>query len=204
MPPAYPILLDVTHVRVVVIGGGAVAKRKVFGLLAAGATDVTVVAPALADDFPPVRHVASAYTPQTIADARLVFAATNDPAVNAAVVRDARAAGALVCRADADDDAPGDFVTPAKFAHGPVTVTVSAGSAALTAFIRDELQARFDPRWAKMADAMTVLRPVLRDHSGLSPADRAAAFRRLASDDALTVLDRDGTAGLIAWLGLRP
>ncbi|HEX8322852.1 MAG TPA: NAD(P)-dependent oxidoreductase [Tepidisphaeraceae bacterium] len=196
----YPILLDVTHLRIVIVGGGGVARRKAGGLIDAGATDITVVSPTLADDFPPVRHVASVYTPRTLADARLVFAATNDPAVNTNVINDARAVGALVCRADTDDDHPGDFVTPAKFSQGPITVTVSAGSAALSAAIRDGLRQRFDPRWAKMAEAMSVLRPMLRDASGLSPARRASAFRRLASEEALDVLDRQGTAGLLAWL----
>jgi precorrin-2 dehydrogenase/sirohydrochlorin ferrochelatase len=196
----YPILLDVTHLRIVIVGGGGVARRKAGGLIDAGATDITVVSPTLADDFPPVRHVASVYAPPALADARLVFAATDDSLVNAAVVRDARAVGALVCRADTDDDNPGDFVTPAKFSEGPITVTVSAGSAALSAAIRDGLRQRLDPRWTKMAEAMSVLRPMLRDASGLSPARRASAFRRLASAEALDVLDRQGTAGLLAWL----
>ncbi|MDB5328227.1 MAG: siroheme synthase [Phycisphaerales bacterium] len=201
MPVAYPMLLDVTVLRIVIIGGGGVAKRKAAGLLEAGATDLTVVSPTLAEGFPLVRHVAATYTPHVIADAKLVFAATNDPAVNAAVVVDARKVGALVCRADAsDDDARGDFITPAAFQKGPVIVTVSAGSAALSAAIRDGLDESFDPRWTKMADAMTVLRPMIRNQPELTPTQRAAAFRKLATEEALVVLIREGTTGLMAWL----
>ena len=203
MPAVYPMLLDITVLRIVIIGGGGVARRKTQGLLEAGATDLTVVSPTLAEGFPLVRHVASTYTPQVIADARLVFAATNDPAVNAAVVLDARKVGAMVCRADAvEDDAKGDFVTPAMFKKGPVMVTVSAGSAALSAAIRDGLAESFDPRWTAMADAMTVLRPFVRNHPSLSAADRVAAFRKLATEDALVILHQEGTVGLMAWLAL--
>ena len=43
---AYPVVLRLSGKRVLVVGGGAVAARKVEGLLAAGAA-VTVVAPAV-------------------------------------------------------------------------------------------------------------------------------------------------------------
>jgi precorrin-2 dehydrogenase/sirohydrochlorin ferrochelatase len=45
----YPIMLDLTGVRVLVIGGGRIALRKIEGLLTVGA-DVTVVAPVVDDD----------------------------------------------------------------------------------------------------------------------------------------------------------
>ena len=63
---------------------------------------------------------------------------------NEAVVREARARGIWVSRADGDDSEPGDFATPAKFVQGPAVVTVSAGSAALSARLRDRLADRFD------------------------------------------------------------
>lgn len=203
MSAAYPIFLDVRTMKIVIIGGGRVAKRKALGLVEAGATDVTVVAPVLIDGFPKVHHIAALYAPNHVRGAVLVFAATNDLTVNSRVVLDSQAAGAIVCRADVDDDVPGDFLTPAKFGVGPVKVAVSAGSAALTAAVRDDLQTRFDPRWAQLAAAMTVLRPRLRAEPGLSPADRAAVFRKLATPQALDVLERDGVDGLLDWARAR-
>ena len=52
MSSAYPILLDLTGRRAVIVGGGRVAARKATGLLTAGAEDITAVAPAFADGFP--------------------------------------------------------------------------------------------------------------------------------------------------------
>ena len=199
MPAAYPMLLDVTHLPVVIVGGGRVAVRKALGLIEAGATDVTVVSPDWAAGMPAVRHVRATYSPGVLAGARLVFAATSDPAVNAAVAVDARAIGALVCRADTQD-AEADFSTPAAFRQGPVVVTVSTGSAALTAAVRDGLRERFDPRWAAMAEAMQTLRPLIKERLPL--AERPAAFRRLASTEALDVLGRGDIGTLKAWLGV--
>ncbi len=46
----YPVMLDLTGADVLVVGGGAVAARKVAGLVEAGA-GVTVVAPMVRDDI---------------------------------------------------------------------------------------------------------------------------------------------------------
>ena len=46
MPGYYPLLVDLSGRRCVIIGGGNVAERKVRGLLDSGADDVIVVAPA--------------------------------------------------------------------------------------------------------------------------------------------------------------
>ena len=124
---AYPLLLDVTDRLVVIIGGGVVASRKARGVLEAGATRVRMVAPSFADEVPEaVERVASRYEPAHLDGAGLVFAATDCAEVNDEVVRDARVRGLLVCRANSDDDLPGDFVTPAKLTRGPVTIAVDS------------------------------------------------------------------------------
>jgi precorrin-2 dehydrogenase/sirohydrochlorin ferrochelatase len=129
----------------------------------------------------------------------LAFAATDNPDANAAVVRDARRRGILVNRADGGDSNPGDFATPAKLQDGPVIVTVSAGSAALSAAIRDNLAATLDCRYVRMAEAMNLLRPEIKA-SGLAPARRADIFRSLASDEAIGELAVGGIECLRAWL----
>ena len=185
---------------VVVVGGGGVAARKAAGVLAAGATDVRAVAPAFAGDFPEaVRRAVKAYEAADLDGADLVFAATDSASVNDAVVADARAR--RVWASHAGDGGAGDFVTPARFDRGPVTVTVSAGSAALAVLVRDGLAERFDPAWARMADAMVTLRPTLRD--GMPEAGRRAVFRDLATEAACGVLVTRGLDGLKEWVRQR-
>src|SRR5688572_6620877 len=183
------ILLDVSERVVVIIGGGAVAARKARNLVSAGASRIRVVAPQFHDDLPAhVERVQGAYHEKHLDGAQLVFAATDVTEVNTRVVHDARRRGILVSRADEDDSddaSAGDFVAPAVHRVGPVTVAVSAGSAALSSAIRDGIASRFDARWVRMAEAMRVLRPRVRDAARLSAARRRSIFRDLACEDAL-------------------
>src|SRR5687768_9159451 len=110
MPHTYPILLDVSDRLTVIVGGGQVAARKARGLVAAGARRVRLVAPELTGDLPEgIERVTESYQSDHLRGASIVFAATDDAAVNDAVVRDAHAMGAIVCRADASEEESGDF-----------------------------------------------------------------------------------------------
>ncbi len=212
VPAAYPMMVDVSLLPIVMVGGGAVAARKVAGLLEAGAGDITVVSPAfspelaVSDPAGRVRRITDGYRPAHLERARLVFAATNDPAVNAAVVRDARSRGALVCRADVDEDDAGDFTTPAILRRGPVTITVSSGGSPLvTRRIRSAVESAIDPSVVTLAEAMTVLRPRVRQ--AIEPGQRREVFALLASDEALAQVvsgDAQATAArLWDWLAGR-
>jgi precorrin-2 dehydrogenase/sirohydrochlorin ferrochelatase len=131
----YPIMLRLDGRTCVVVGGGAVAARKVRGLLMAGAR-VVVISPemcpelqALADEGSIETHLEtyrrgglSPFTPL------LVFAATDDPQVNRVAAEDARAVGALVNTTD--DSANGDFHNVAVARRGSITITVSTGGSA--------------------------------------------------------------------------
>jgi precorrin-2 dehydrogenase/sirohydrochlorin ferrochelatase len=201
---SYPLMLDLTDRLVVIVGGGAVAARKAKGLLDAGATRVRVISPAFCDQMPAgIEHVEQEYDPQHLSGATLVFAATDQPEVNQRVVRDAHRLGLLVNRADADDDEPGDFTTPAILRDGGLLVTVSAGgSPALTAAIRDRIKEQVQPKWVRMAAAMQELRPRILA-GGAAIDQRRAAFRDLASDEAMDVLERRGPDELWTWLQAR-
>jgi hydroxymethylbilane synthase len=159
----YPIILTVRGRRALVAGGGSVAERKVRGLLDAGA-DVTVVSPRVTAELTQwaaggrVRWLERAFAAGDAAGAMLVFAATDNADVNAAVVADAHAHGALVN--DAGDAALGDFATPAVHRAGPLTVTVDSSglSPSFTKRVRDELALQFDARYARAAATLGALR----------------------------------------------
>jgi precorrin-2 dehydrogenase/sirohydrochlorin ferrochelatase len=203
MPHNYPLMLDVADRLVVIVGGGAVAVRKAKGLIECGASRVRCVSPTFDDAMPiTVERIEAKYETMHLDGATLAFAATDDRAVNVAVVRDARARGVLVNRADSSEDGePGDFATPAKFVDGAVTVTVSAGgNPALAALIRDRIQARWDPRWSCMADAMRTIRPMIARRADLSPTRRQEILRALAGETALTIAAEHGPEALRRYL----
>ena len=84
-----------------VVGAGRVGERKALGLTKAGAKPLLVCLRAalgvreLARSGK-VRLLETEYRPELLEGAALVFAATDDPAINARVAADARSAGALV------------------------------------------------------------------------------------------------------------
>jgi precorrin-2 dehydrogenase/sirohydrochlorin ferrochelatase len=151
MTPRYPVLLRLDGEAVLVVGGGAVAARKVQGLLAAGAV-VTVVAPEVGPAVEElagegsVRLLRERYHEGLAADLRLgryrfVVAATGDPAVNAQVVVDATTGGTWANEATAADGGPASL--PAVHRDGPVTLAVGTGGAhpGAAAWLRDQVAA---------------------------------------------------------------
>jgi uroporphyrin-III C-methyltransferase/precorrin-2 dehydrogenase/sirohydrochlorin ferrochelatase len=119
-------MLSLAGRRVVVVGGGRVALRRVSGLLEAGA-NVIVIAPAVLPELAdlPVTVLARPYRDGDLAAAWLAHAATSDPAVNARVAAEAERNRIWCVRAD---DAPASAAwTPAVTRHGEVTVAVTAG-----------------------------------------------------------------------------
>lgn len=193
-----PLLLEVADRPVVVVGGGAVAARKVASLLSAGARDIAVVAPSFAAHLPAAaRRIAEPYRPEHLDGAWLVWAATDDPQVNDAVTRDARARGALVGRIDGRDGA--DFTSPAVW-RGPdacVAVTLG-GSPSLSAALRDRLIESIGDEWIALARVHRRLRVRLRE-SGRAPEQRRAALALLASAEALRAA-REGETALLEWI----
>lgn len=132
--------LDLTDRKVVLVGGGSVAQRRLPNLLAAGAA-VHVVAidptPAV-ESTPGITVVRRAYVDGDLDGAWYVMACTDDPVVNAQVVADAQARHTFCVRAD--DARYGTAVTPASGRHRDLQFGVLAGgdhrqSAALRATI---------------------------------------------------------------------
>jgi uroporphyrin-III C-methyltransferase/precorrin-2 dehydrogenase/sirohydrochlorin ferrochelatase len=126
----YPVGLRLLGRRVVVVGGGQVAHRRVAGLLEARAS-VTVVSPevtpALEALVTPgsVTWVQRGYRRGDLDGAWYAVAATDDPAVNAAVAAEAEE-GRIFC-ARADDRAASSVWTPATGRHGDLVVGVHGG-----------------------------------------------------------------------------
>lgn len=179
-----PLLVDVGGARTLVVGGGAVAARKAKTLVSYGA-DVTVVAPRLAEKLRAlanaghVRWLAREFEEDDARDMLLVFAATEDAHVNVRVEAAARAAGALISRADV---ASPQVITPAAVRRGSLQIAVStAGRApALSREIRRELEERFDPSWEGYADALGQVRALVMSRAD-DPARRKKLLEAAAS-----------------------
>lgn len=165
----YPITLVEPELRAIVIGGGAVAARKVRGLLAAGA-HVTVIAPQLDAELDALARAGQiavlrrAYQTDDLRDARLVIAATDDVQVNQAVYAEARARGVLVNVVD--DPAHCTFHVPALVRRGNITIAISTGGAspALAKHLRVHIEKLIGDEYAQLAALLAELRPRVQAH----------------------------------------
>lgn len=143
----YPLGLKLAGLRVLVVGAGAVATRRVPALLDAGA-EVVVVSP---EATPALRGLAQSgrltwherrFEPADVEGAWLVQVAVDDPVAAEEVSAAARHHRIFCVRAD--DRHAATAWTPAVTRHGPVTVAVLGGgdpkrSAAVRDSIREHL-----------------------------------------------------------------
>ncbi|MFA9479066.1 bifunctional precorrin-2 dehydrogenase/sirohydrochlorin ferrochelatase [Phycisphaerales bacterium AB-hyl4] len=199
MPSHLPIMLKLSGRRCVIVGGGPVALRRAQAMLDCDA-DVTVIAPQIDDALaalPDLIVHQRPYEPGDLADAVLVVVATDDPAVNDRVARDADERGVLVNRAD--DPAAGDVAIPAHAHHGPITLAVyTAGrSASAAATIRRSLSDQLDPDWPRLLEAVGLYREQIQARVA-DPAERHARLRRLTDADAMAILKAQGVDALHA------
>jgi len=168
--------------RVTVVGGGAVASRKVRTLLDAGA-DVRVVAPRIAielraDAGERLAIEERAYRTGDLDGATLAVAATGDAGVDAAVMADARAAG--IPALDASGAGESDFAMLATTRLGDMRIGVDSGGST-PAFARRtarDLRERFGEGYGSAARILAHARTYLQ--AILPAAERAPILRQMS------------------------
>jgi uroporphyrin-III C-methyltransferase / precorrin-2 dehydrogenase / sirohydrochlorin ferrochelatase len=203
-PEIYPLGLRLAGRRTVVVGGGRVAARRVAGLLRAGAR-ILLVSPevtAAVEGYITaglVDWAARPYRPGDLAEAWYAVAATDDPAVNAAVAEEAELARVFCSRAD--DAGASTAWTPAVGTHSGVTVSVLGAEAAdprRSAAVRDAV--------VEGLRAGTLAAPRFRGRAagvalvGGGPGDPdliTVRGRRLLAEADVVVADRLAPLGLL-------
>jgi len=144
MPFAYPVFLELSGKRAVVIGAQAIAEGKAAALAAAGA-EVTVLEN-------------GAWSPADLEGAFVCVAHSSDPTERDAIALAARDRGVLVNVMD--DVSNCDFAAPAVVRRGDLVLAISTGgrSPALARKLREELEDRFGPEWADVVDVLLEVR----------------------------------------------
>jgi uroporphyrin-III C-methyltransferase/precorrin-2 dehydrogenase/sirohydrochlorin ferrochelatase len=179
-----PVFLRLERQPVVVVGGGAIALRKVSLLLKAHA-EVTVIAPLLNAPLAALaargelRHIGAAFSPSHVGDAVAVIAATDDAAVNTAVSQAARERRIPVNVVD--DAALSTFIFPAIIDRAPILVAVSSAGHApvLARRVRAQIEALLPARLGALARFMGERRRELR--RALGALARRRFWERIAS-----------------------
>lgn len=156
----YPAFLNLKGEKVIVVGGGKVAERKIAALLKTGA-DVTVISPEITRKIEKekqragLKHIHRQYRKGDLKNAFLVIAATDSPGVNDMVSKDAPCLINVV-------DTPHlcNFIVPSVIKRGPLTIAISTSgvSPALSRSIRKELEKSFSPEFSDYLKSLKVIR----------------------------------------------
>ena len=146
------------------VGGGEVAFRKTETLLKSGAAQVRVVAPLLHPGFAKlgekgqIKFFKRKFRLSDLKGAAIVVCSTDSEELNARVGNAAVKSGALVNVVDRP--ALCNFIVPAVFRNGPLTIAVSTGGAspALAKKIRIQLGRTYGGAFGEKVEALRKLR----------------------------------------------
>jgi len=194
----YPISLEMSGRRAVVIGGGAVALRKAQSLLAAGARlvvvakDVDNMLTALCQN-PNAELIKSRYSKDYLAGAVLVIAATNDRQLNKYIYKDCQELE-ILCNV-VDQPELCDFFVPAVVKRGDLQLTISTegNCPAYAGHIRKKLEETFTDKHGEfLAELEAFRKRIIKDVP--DPADRNALLGKLVDDQSFEYFIRNGPA----------
>ncbi|WP_283171194.1 precorrin-2 dehydrogenase/sirohydrochlorin ferrochelatase family protein [Curtanaerobium respiraculi] len=199
----YPIFVDLNQRRVVVIGGGSVAERKIATLLEFGA-DVRVVSPEVTD---PIARLAAeggielrkrVYEPGDLEGAFLAICTCGKPEEDARVHDEARRRNCLLNVADVPSEC--DFILPSFMSRGRLQIAVSTNGSACTEAknIRRHLEEEYDESWEAYLDLLYEMRQLVKqriegqeEHRKpiFEAATRVGFRQRLAAGEDITAED---------------
>ena len=190
MSARYPVMLDVSRLSVLVVGGGEVALRRVRGLVEAGGRP-RIVSPEIHPELLEFvrRHElewrARAYEEGDGYECDLVFAATGSRPVNERVRRQAMDDGALYDVAD--DPGHSTFHVPAALRQDEVVVAFSTGGASplLARRLRERLEAVVTPGLGRAARRLAAARDEVRGRWPDDEARRREAWFGLVTPEFL-------------------
>ncbi|MFS0574603.1 NAD(P)-dependent oxidoreductase [Sporosarcina sp. 179-K 3D1 HS] len=165
----FPIMVDVSSEKVVIVGGGVIAYHKVENLLRFNITP-HVVSPEFHPSFDKlvaegkvVLHEKEAEWTD-VEDAFLLMLVTNDEVVNDRFAAQAKAAGKLVVHAS--NPALGNAQIPAVALRGKLILSVSTSGASptLAKQIRNDLAEAYDERYEAYLDFLYEIRQFVKEH----------------------------------------
>ena len=194
----YPIFLELSGRRAVVVGGGAVAVRKAQALLAAGAR-LVVVAERI-DNMLMVlcrdkntELIKSKYSKDYLSEAVLAIAATNNHRLNGRIYKDCQELEVL-CNV-VDEPELCDFFVPAVVKRGDLQIAIGTEGhcPAYAGHIRKKLEEIFTEEHGQFLAELEMLRKrILKDMA--EPTERKALLGELADDKSFEYFIENGAA----------
>ena len=189
----YPLFLDITSYKCLVLGAGAVARRKIETLVKAHALEVIVIDPfvtemefltAFQEEYNEevnVTYFQRNFEPNDLNGIHLAFAATNDNAVNGNFVSLCKEKK-IFCNV-IEEVKRGDFIVPAHldFENLLIAVSTSGVSPAFTRALKEDLGFYVSRGYVPFLRLLCMLRPLILEN--IAEHKRANVFRALVARD---------------------
>lgn len=192
----YPVCLDIRNRDCLVVGGGAVASRKVKTLLECGA-NVTVISPEFSAELEGMDKenlllIRRPYAPSDVAGRFLLIGATDDEAENRKVSRDAEDNNILCNIADLPDAC--NFILPSIVKRGDLLLAISTcgNSPAFAKHLRKTLEKEFGEEYTEFLRLMGAVRKKLLE-TRHAPEEHKPLFEALINQGLLAMIKEKKT-----------
>ena len=190
----YPVCLDIRNRDCLVVGGGAVASRKVKTLLESGAK-VTVVSPVFTDELTGIDKdalvlVQRPYQSSDVVGRFLVIGATDNETLNRKISLDAEKNNILCNIADLPDAC--NFILPSIVKRGDLqlAISTSGNSPAFAKHMRKTLEKHIGEEYTEFLKLMGAIRKKLLD-TRHAPEEHKPLFEALINRGLLELV-KDG------------
>jgi len=185
----YPVYVQLEGKKVVVVGGGNVARRKVLALLECGAV-IHLAGRALTPELlemvekKEIHFLGREFKDEYLDNAFMIIAATDDKDLNHRISVCARGRGVLVNAVDQPPDC--DFIVPSILKRGDLLIAISTSgkSPALARRIRKGLEAQFGQEYETFLTMMGRLRKEVLS-LGLPQEENSRIFQKIVDADFL-------------------
>ncbi|MBM7557108.1 precorrin-2 dehydrogenase/sirohydrochlorin ferrochelatase family protein [Halanaerobacter jeridensis] len=194
----YPINLDLKNKKVLIVGGGKVASRKLKRLLTTAA-EIKLVSPCLTDSIAAqkdkIDYYQRKFVIKDLTDCFLVIVATNKPEVNKRIGQLALERNILANIVDNPELST--FTLPGLVKRGDLLLTVATGGnlPALSKQIVQKLASEFGNEYEDFLVLMSEIRPVVLNKIE-DEQKRRTIFRKLADDKIINLLGKQKEKGL--------
>jgi len=202
--PYYPIFLDLDNQKVLVVGGGEVAERKIRTLLIYGC-QISIISPHLTPHLKElvakkrIHHLPYESLGTVMDDAFMVITATDDPELNKQIAWRARKQGVLVNAVDRPGDC--NFIMPSIVKRGDLQIAISTAgkSPALAKKLRKEMERMFGPEYDSFLDLLGMIRKKLLSR-GQAPSRNKIVFQELVDSNLLDLIKKGNRNGVSTTL----
>lgn len=198
----FPLFIDLNQKQGLVVGGGAVAARKIRTLLSYG-PHLTVCAPSVLPELEALPGLTlrwEPFSPALLEGAFFVIAATDDPELNSHIARLCRERNIPVNVADPGTEST--FLFPSVVRRGPLTVGISTGGKSPSAahYLKEQIEGLLPDNLEAILLWMDAAREELKG-SALSQPQCSTCLSRLfsAALQAGGPLSREETQFLLSF-----